>query len=59
VFDTVLEAKVVVVRWRRHYGTVRPERAGLPTFGVARSPALLPALGWLRLQGHGRVLSLH
>jgi transposase InsO family protein len=31
VFDTLLEAKVLVERWRQMYNTVRPHRAGLLT----------------------------
>lgn len=27
VFDTLLEAKVLVARWRRHYNGVRPHSA--------------------------------
>ena len=27
VFDTLLEAKVLVERWRKHYNTVRPHSA--------------------------------
>jgi len=27
VFDTLLEAKVLIARWRRHYNTVRPHSA--------------------------------
>ena len=27
VFDTLLEAKVLVERWRRHYNTIRPHSA--------------------------------
>jgi len=28
-FDTLLEAKVIIKRWRQHYNTIRPHRAGL------------------------------
>jgi transposase InsO family protein len=28
-FDTLLEAKVLIERWRQDYNTIRPRRAGL------------------------------
>jgi len=34
-FDTLLEAKVLIERWRRHYNTVRPH-------GLTSSPKLAP-----------------
>jgi transposase InsO family protein len=41
VFDTLLEAQVLVERWRRHYNAVRPHSA----LGYG-PPALEAALPW-------------
>ena len=47
VFDTLLEAKVLVARWRRHYNTVRPHSSL-----HYRPPAPQTILPWP--QGRGR-----
>lgn len=46
IFDTLLEAKVLIERWRVHYNTVRPHSA----LGY-RPPA--PEAVWMRASGSG------
>lgn len=46
IFDTLLEAKVLIERWRVHYNTVRPHSA----LGY-RPPA--PEAIWMRASGSG------
>ena len=46
IFDTLLEAKVLIERWRVHYNTVRPHSA----LGY-RPPA--PEAIWMRASGFG------
>ena len=47
VFDTLLEAKVPIARWRRHYKTTRPHsslgyRAPAPEAILSRDQSLAP-----------------
>jgi len=48
IFETMLEAKVLIERWRRHYNTVRPHsalgyRPPAPEATMVSPPYLLPA----------------
>ena len=53
LFDTLLEAQVLVVRWRRHYNEVRPHSAlgYLPPAPAAR-PCGSPGSASLRQGSH-------
>jgi transposase InsO family protein len=45
-FDTLLEAKVLIERWRQHYNTIRPHSAlGYPPPGSRGATALCGRLG--------------
>ena len=54
VFDTLLEAKVLIERWRRAYNTVRPHSSlGLPSPGAGSDPALFVRFGYASANEQG------
>ena len=55
VFDTLLEAKVLIERWRRAYNTIRPY-AGVPAPGPGVAPPLSACFGYASASGQGRSL---
>ena len=54
LFDTLLEARVLIERWRRHYNTVRPHSSpGLLTPGSRSDPAPLARFGYASASQRG------
>jgi transposase InsO family protein len=57
VFDTLLEAKVLIGRWRKEYNTVRSHSSlGVPTPGPGVAPPLSARFGYASPSGQGRSL---
>ena len=52
IFDTLLEAKVLIERWRREYNTIRPHSAWVPTSGARSASVVFVRSGYASANEH-------